>query len=80
MLKKEDTDRIKVFGMWAYPRIMRLSRVSETSNKELRRSGQETEIGNTIKLRKLLYLGQVIRGGTRCYRRGKMRAKISIGR
>ena len=84
-LKKNDTDRLEAFEMWAYRRILRISWTSRTTNKEvLRRMGKDKEIMTIIKIRKLQYLGHVMRGERytllQNILQGKILGKRSIGR
>lgn len=52
----------KVFKMWAYKRILRISSTDNTNYKEvLCRIGKETEMGITIKRRKLAYIRHFMR-------------------
>ncbi|MDK1801117.1 hypothetical protein LRR74_28510, partial [Klebsiella pneumoniae] len=84
-LKKCDTDKLEAFEMWTYRRILRISWVSRITNKEvLRRMGKEKEIIDTVKIRKLQYLGHVMRGERytllQTIIQGKIQGKRSIGR
>uniref|UniRef100_A0A8D9AE48 Uncharacterized protein n=1 Tax=Cacopsylla melanoneura TaxID=428564 RepID=A0A8D9AE48_9HEMI len=48
--------------MWIYRRILKISWVDKITNEEvLRRMGKEKEIMNTVKKRKLEYLGHIMR-------------------
>lgn len=65
-LKKNAADRLVAFELWAYRSILRISWVDRITNNEvLGRMRKQKEVLNTIKFRKLQYLGHVIRG--ECY-------------
>lgn len=84
-LTKATSKKLEAFEMWAYRRILRISWVDRITNVEvLQRLGKNTEILNTIKKRKLEYLGHIMRHER--YRimqlimQGKIQGKRSIGR
>lgn len=84
-LKVNDIRRLQAFEMWIYRRMLKISWVERVTNIEvLRRMHKETEIATTIKKRKLLYMGHIMRGEK--YRilqnimQGKIQGKRSIGR
>lgn len=71
--------------MWFYRRVLRISYVDRITNEEcLRRVSKDLELSQEVKVRKLQYLGHVMRG-TR-YKllqliiQGKIIGKRSIGR
>ena len=62
-VKKREMDRLEAFELWTYRRILRLSWKDKVTNDEvMRRMGKRKEILNTVKIRKLQYLGHVMRG------------------
>ncbi|KMQ95932.1 endonuclease-reverse transcriptase [Lasius niger] len=65
-LTQASEKEIDAFEMWIYRRLMRISWVNHMTNAEvLQRIGQEKEILNTIKQRKLEYFGHVMRNKER---------------
>lgn len=84
-LKKDISNRIEAFEMWTYRRILKISWVDRVTNDEvLRKMKKEKEVLNTIKIRKLQYLGHVMRGEKyvllQIIIQGKIVGKRSIGR
>ncbi|CAG9837313.1 unnamed protein product [Diabrotica balteata] len=60
--KKDVSERLKAFELLAYRKILRISWVNRVTNVEvLRRMRKDKEVLNTIKARKLQYLGHVVR-------------------
>ncbi|CAG9833668.1 unnamed protein product [Diabrotica balteata] len=56
------TRKLEAFEMWGYRRILRISWTEHVTNIEVfQRIGKETNIANTIKQRKLEYLGHILR-------------------
>lgn len=71
--------------MYVYRRMLRISWVQRITNDEvLQRMQKQKEILNTIKERKMQYLGHVMRGGRyeilRLIIEGKVQGKRSVGR
>lgn len=61
-LTEASTRKLEAFEMWLYRRILRIPWVDKVPNAEvLRRMGKEMEVLNTIKCRKLEYLGHIMR-------------------
>lgn len=84
-LKSENIKNIEAFEMWCYRRMLRIPWVDKVSNEEvLRRMNKAKEISNTIKRRKLEYLGHVLRGDRynilKLIIQGKIKGKRTIGR
>lgn len=84
-LKKNDMRKMEAFELWIYRRILRISWVERVTNIEvLRRMKKEREIILTIKERKLLYLGHIMRGDKyqllQLIVQGKISGKRSVGR
>lgn len=84
-LKKNMIDKLEAFELWAYRRILKISWVEKVTNDEvMRRMKKEKEVINTMKVRKLKYLGHVMRGER--YRllqeimQGKIQGRRSQGR
>lgn len=76
-LKKNMTDRMEAFELWAYRRILKISWVQKVTNDEvMRRMKKEREIINTMKIRKLQYLGHVMRGERYRFLQEIMQGKI----
>uniref|UniRef100_A0A8D8UG11 Uncharacterized protein n=1 Tax=Cacopsylla melanoneura TaxID=428564 RepID=A0A8D8UG11_9HEMI len=58
--------KLEAFEMWVYRRILRISWVDKVSNERvIQRMNKEKEIVNTIKTRKLQYLGHISRNPER---------------
>ena len=54
---------LEAIEMWTYRRILKISWVSRITNIEvLNRMSKEKEVINTIEIRKLHYLGHVMKG------------------
>ena len=84
-LKRIDERRLKAFKMWLYRRMLRISWVERVTNVEvLRCMKKEREALLTIKKRKLLYMGHVMRGEKyqtlQVIMQGKIQGKRSMGR
>lgn len=84
-LKAIDIRRLEAFEMWIYRRILRISWVERITNVEvMRRMHKEREVIPTIKRRKLLYMGHVMRGEKyqmlQIIVQGKIQGKRSMGR
>lgn len=84
-LKKNHMDKLQAFEMWCYRRMWRIPWTDRVTNAEvLNRMQKDCEIVNTIKKRKLLYLGHIMRG--RKYTllqlivQGKISGRRNIGR
>uniref|UniRef100_A0A8D8T8A4 Craniofacial development protein 2 n=1 Tax=Cacopsylla melanoneura TaxID=428564 RepID=A0A8D8T8A4_9HEMI len=61
-LTQDTTKKLEAFELWLYRRILRLSWTHKVTNKEvLQRMKKEPEIINTVKKRKLQYLGHIMR-------------------
>lgn len=72
-LTKATEKRLEAFEMWLYRRILKIPWVDKVSNRAvLERIGKQKEIMNTIKRRKLEYLGHIMRN------EGKYHLLISI--
>ena len=77
--------KIEALEMYLYRRILRISWTQKVTNIEvLRRMNKSKEILQTVKERKLQYLGQIMRGEIyeilRLIIEGKIAGKRSIGR
>ena len=84
-LKRCHLKNLEAFEMWCYRRVWRISWTERVTNEEvLRRMGVSCEIVNTIKRRKLEYLGHIMRGPKyallQLIVQGKISGKRSIGR
>jgi hypothetical protein len=84
-LKKQHIRKIEAFEMWCYRRILKIQWVQRITNAEvLRRLNKELEIMNSIKRRKLEYLGHITRGEKyellRIIMQGRIQGRRSIGR
>lgn len=61
-LHKTTIDKIETFEMWAYRRILKISWVKRIENiKVLRRMNKDREILKSIQIKKLQYLGHIMR-------------------
>lgn len=77
--------RIEAFEMYTYRRILRISWMQKVTNDEvLQRMSKQRELLNTIKERKMQYLGHVLRGERyellRLIIEGKVQGRRSVGR
>ncbi|CAG9830510.1 unnamed protein product [Diabrotica balteata] len=84
-LKQEHINKLQSFEMWCYRRMLRIAWTQKKANtKVLREMGKECDIINTIKIRKLQYLGHVMRGQRyellRLIIKGKIKEGRSIGK
>lgn len=84
-LKKNHIDKLQAFEMWCYRRMWRIPWTDRITNAEvLNRMQKECEIINTMKKRKLQYLGHIMRGQKytllQLIVQGKISGKRSIGR
>ena len=84
-LKQDHINKLQSFEMWCYRRMLKIAWTQKKTNTEvLREMGKECEMVNTIKMRKLQYLGHVMRGQRyemlRLIIQGKIRGGRSIGR
>lgn len=84
-LKKNIIDRLEAFELWTYRRMLRISWVDRVTNDNvIERMGKEKEVVNTIKTRKLQYLGHVMRGNKynllQTIIQGKIQGRRSRGR
>ena len=84
-LKKNHIDKLQAFETWCYRRMWRIPWTDRVSNAEvLDRMQKECEIINTMKRRKLQYLGHIMRGQKytllQLIVQGKISGKRSIGR
>lgn len=65
-LNENTSKKIEAFEMRLYRRMMRISWTEHITNEEvLRRMNKQKEIVNTIKIRKLQYLGHIMRNDSR---------------
>ncbi|CAH2210915.1 jg7570 [Pararge aegeria aegeria] len=61
-IKEDLRKRIEAFEMWTFRRMLAISWTLKVSNEEvLRRVNQRRELLHTIKIRKVAYLGHVLR-------------------
>lgn len=77
--------RIEAFEMYIYRRMLRISWMQRVTNVEvLKRMNKEQELLKTVKVRKLQYIGHVIRGDRykmlRLIMDGRIEGKRSVGR
>lgn len=85
-LTKETTKRLEAFELWLYRRILKISWTQKITNIEvLRRMNKETELLDTVKCRKLQYLGHIMRNPDRYgllqqILQGKINSKRAPGR
>lgn len=84
-LHKTTIDKLEAFEMWVYRRILRISWVDKVTNMEvLRRMGKEKEILQTIQVRKIQYLGHIMRNSKyqllQVIMQGKIQGRRSRGR
>lgn len=65
-LTEASSIKLEAFEMWLYRRIQRIPWTERITNTEvLRRMGKEKEVLNTVKTRKLQYLGHIMRNESR---------------
>lgn len=84
-LKKNHMDKLQAFEMWCYRRMWRIPWTDKITNTEvLTKMQKEFEIINSIKKRKLQYLGHIMRGPKyallQLIVQGKISGKRNIGR
>lgn len=81
-LKVTTINRIEAFEMWILRRMLRVSWVDHVRNEEvLRRAGlAERELFETIKKRKIAYMGHMLRGERYHFQRLILQGKIEGGR
>lgn len=61
-LTKDTESRLEAFELWTYRHILKVTWIDHVTNEEiLRRVGKDREIMTTVKVRKLEYLGHVMR-------------------
>lgn len=77
--------RLESFELWVYRRMLKISWTARVTNTEvMKRINKEMEIIETIKIRKLQYLGHITRGTRyamlQLIMQGKILGKRSIGR
>ena len=77
--------KLESFEIWVYRRILKISWTEHVTNNEvMRRVNKELEIVETIKTRKLQYLGHFMRGDRytmlQLIIQGKIQGKRSVGR
>ena len=62
-LTKAMMKNIEAFEMWLYRRILKISYVDRVTNEEvLLRLSKQTELNTGVKLRKLQYMGHIMKG------------------
>uniref|UniRef100_A0A8D8SH15 Craniofacial development protein 2 n=1 Tax=Cacopsylla melanoneura TaxID=428564 RepID=A0A8D8SH15_9HEMI len=65
-LNEDTIKKLNAFEMWLYRRILKIPWTARVRNEEvLRRMKKDLEIMNTIKVRKLQYLGHIMRNESR---------------
>lgn len=65
-LTKETTNRLEAFELWLYRRILKIPWTDKVTNNEvMRRMQKNKELINTVKCRKLQYLGHIMRNPSR---------------
>lgn len=84
-LTQATVKKIEAFEMWIYRRILKISWVKRVRNETvLQRMGKDREIINTIKKRKIEYLGHIMRNQKyqllQLIIQGKIQGKRSAGR
>jgi hypothetical protein len=78
--------KIEAFEIWLYRRMLIISSIDRISNQRvLEKMGKQKELLNTIKARKLEYIGHIMRNNQRyntlqLILQGKIEGKISVGR
>jgi hypothetical protein len=86
MMPLQKKKKIEAFELWLYRRILKIPWTARITNEEvLRRMKNDTELVNTIKIRKLQYLGHITRNESRytivqAILQGKMYGKRGPGR
>lgn len=84
-LKVSSINKLEAFEMWTLRRMLSISWTDKVRNEDvLRRAGTERELFNLIKVRKVGYLGHVLRGERytipQLIIQGKIEGKRGIGR
>ena len=84
-IKEDIRKRIEAFEMWTYRRMLSISWTQKVTNAEvLRRVGQNRKLMQTIKTRKVAYLGHVFRHERydllQLIMMGKIAGKRGVGR
>ena len=84
-LKKCHLKKLEAFEMWCYRRVWRISWMERVTNEEvLRRMRMNCKVVNTVKRRKLQYLGHIMRSPKyallQLIVQGKISGKRSVGR
>ncbi|KAL0838470.1 hypothetical protein ABMA28_016600 [Loxostege sticticalis] len=84
-IKEDLRKRVEAFEMWAYRRMLSISWIDKVTNDEvLRRVQQKRELLQTIKQRKVGYLGHIIRHDRyellQLIMMGKVAGKRRVGR
>uniref|UniRef100_A0A8D8Q4X5 Craniofacial development protein 2 n=1 Tax=Cacopsylla melanoneura TaxID=428564 RepID=A0A8D8Q4X5_9HEMI len=85
-LNEETIGKIEAFEMWMYRRILRISWTEHITNEEvLRRMGKKRELMSIVKIRKLQYLGHLMRNNSKyallqVIMQGKVEGKRGRGR
>ncbi|KAL1458712.1 hypothetical protein WDU94_008838 [Cyamophila willieti] len=81
-VNKETTARLEAFELWLYRRILKISWTQKVTNAEvLSRMRKKPEIVNTVKCRKLEYLGHIMRNEERyCLLQQILQGKINSRR
>lgn len=84
-LTKNMCNKLEAFEMWTYRRVLKIPWTDKVTNNEvLKRLNKDKEILKTIKIRKMEYLGHIMRHDR--YRilqliiQGKIQGKRSVGR
>ncbi|CAG9827859.1 unnamed protein product [Diabrotica balteata] len=84
-LKNSNIKNLEAFEMWCYRRILKISWMDRKTNEQvLEQLGKQCEVLNSIKIRKLKYLGHIMRGEKyeilRNIMQGKIKGKRSVAR
>lgn len=84
-IKEDLRKRVEAFEMWAYRRMLRIGWTQKVTNDEvLRRVNQKRELLQTVKQRKVAYLGHVMRHDRyellQLIMMGKVAGKRKVGR
>jgi hypothetical protein len=84
-IKQSEIKKLNSFEMWCYRRIHRISWTEKVTNIEvLQRMKKECEVIKTVKIRKIQYLGHIMRGEKyvllRLIMQGKIQGKRNPGR
>ncbi|CAG9827720.1 unnamed protein product, partial [Diabrotica balteata] len=84
-LEKSNFKNLEAFEMWCYRRILKISWMDRKTNEQvLEQLGKQCEVLNSIKIRKLEFLGHIMRGKKyellRNIMQGKIKGRRSVGR